>query len=75
MAAWNEQYGHPDIDCVADPLGTFSETLSEITGTWEDIMGKTCKRFAYLIKDNMVVKKFNDPWFTDIYEDITNENN
>ena len=38
-------------------------------------MGKTCKRFAYLIKDNMVVKKFNDPWFTDIYEDITNENN
>ena len=51
------------------------DKLSEITGTWEDIMGKTCKRFAYLIKDNMVVKKFNDPWFTDIYEDITNENN
>jgi peroxiredoxin len=75
MAAWNEQYGHPDIDCVADPLGTFSETLSEISGTWEDVMGKTCKRFAYLIRDNQLVKKFNEPWFTDIYEDITNENN
>ena len=74
MFAWNEQYGHSDIDCVADPLGIFCETLSEIAGTWEDIMGKTCKRFAYLIKDNIVIKKFNDPWFTDIYEDITNEN-
>lgn len=75
MAAWNEHYGHPDIDCVADPLGIFCETLSEISGTWEDVMGKTCKRFAYLIKDNQLVKKFNEPWFTDVYEDITDENN
>ena len=75
MDAWNEKYGHSNIDCVADPLGIFCETLSEISGTWEDIMGKSCKRFAYLIKDNQIVKKFNSPWFADVHKDITNEDN
>jgi len=70
MEAWNKEYGSEKIDSVADPLGLFCETLSEICGQWEHMMGKTCNRFAYLFEDGKVSKKFSNPWFDDVYKEI-----
>ena len=70
MEAWNKKYGSEKIDSVADPLGLFCETLSEICGQWENMIGKTCNRFAYLFQDGKVSKKFSNPWFENVYKEL-----
>lgn len=70
MEVWNKIHGSEKIDSVADPLGSFCETLSEVCGQWENMMGKTCNRFAYLFEDGKVSKKFSNPWFEDVYKEL-----
>ena len=66
MKAWNDQHGHEDIDSVGHPIGDFIKRLDELYGDWEQIMGPSCNRFAYLVEDRVVIKKFDEPWFNDV---------
>ena len=70
MKSWNEYYGHENIDSVGDPLGVFCDRLGEMSGQWEEILGKNCNRFAYLLKDREIVKRFDDPWCAGVMNEL-----
>lgn len=61
MHAWNEIYGHPDIDAVGDPLAVFSKSIGQDID-FGDSMGVRCKRYAMLLEDKKFVKYFDDPF-------------
>ena len=61
MDAWNTYYGHPDIDCIGDPLGIFTDYMQK-TVDYGPTKHKWCDRFAVLIENGEIIKEFSDPF-------------
>lgn len=68
MDAWNTHHGHPDIDCVSDMHGNFSESINEMST--DRSFGMRCNRFAVLVENGEVVRKFNDPFIEGVLNEL-----
>lgn len=68
MDAWNKQYGHEDIDCIGDPYGEFIESINELTEN--SFLAKCSNRFSVLVEDGKITKKFSDPFFEGVYNEL-----
>lgn len=66
MDAWNTHHGHPDIDCVSDMFGNYCESIDELSN--DSSFGMRCNRFAALIENGSVVKKFKGPFVEEVLE-------
>jgi len=69
MDVWNKQHGHSEIDSVSDPLAVFTKHLKKDVD-WGDSFGVRCNRFAYLIENGELTKKFNDPFIEGVLEEL-----
>ena len=69
MDAWNQNHGADDIDAVSDPLAVFSKRMKEDVD-WGETFGMRCNRFAYLIENGELTKKFNDPFIEGVLEEL-----
>jgi peroxiredoxin len=66
MAGWNAQHGHPDIDCVGDQFGYYCDSIGELDP--DNSFGLRCNRFALLIRDGVIVHRFQDPFVEGVLE-------
>ena len=74
MDAWNKLHGSKlwgsdDIDCVSDPLAVFSKRIKEDVD-WGETFGVRCNRFAYLIENREIIKKFKDPFIEGVLKEL-----
>ncbi len=69
MNEWNKLYGHPDIESVSDPLAIFSKGIGEDID-YGETFGIRWHRFALLIQDGEIVKKFKDPFIDGVLSEI-----
>jgi len=54
---------------VSDPLAVFSKRIKEDVD-WGETFGVRCNRFAYLIENGELTKKFNDPFIEGVLEEL-----
>ena len=69
MDEWNKLYGDKQIDAVSDPLAEFTTRMNEKVD-WGKQFGVRCNRFAYLIEDGQIVKKFDDPFIEGVMKEL-----
>ena len=69
MDEWNKLYGDKQIDAVSDPIAEFSTRMNEKVD-WGKQFGVRCNRFAYLIEDGQIVKKFDDPFIEGVMKEL-----
>ena len=69
MDEWNKLYGDKQIDAVSDPIAEFTTRMNEKVD-WGKQFGVRCNRFAYLIEDGQIVKKFDDPFIEGVLEEL-----
>lgn len=69
MDKWNNLYGDKQIDAVSDPIAEFSTRLHEKVD-WGEQFGVRCNRFAYLIEDGQITKKFDDPFIEGVMKEL-----
>lgn len=69
MNAWNQHHGHPDIEVLSDPLGTFSKEIG-MDHDYGETMGVRCRRFALLIEDGEIVKEFKSPFVDGVMAEL-----
>ena len=69
MDEWNKLHGNPDIDSVSDPLAVFSKRMKEDVD-WGETFGVRCNRFAYLIENGEITKKFEDPFIEGVLKEL-----
>jgi peroxiredoxin len=68
MDAWNTHHGHPDIDCVSDMFGNYCESIGELSK--DHSFGMRCNRFAVLIEDGKIVRKFENPFIEGVLGEL-----
>ena len=69
MDEWNKLYGDKQIDAVSDPIAEFSTRMNEKVD-WGKQFGVRCNRFAYLIEDGQITKKFDDPFIEGVLKEL-----
>ena len=69
MDEWNKLYGDKQIDAVSDPIAEFTTRMNEKVD-WGKQFGVRCNRFAYLIEDGQIVKKFDDPFIEGVMKEL-----
>ena len=69
MDEWNKLYGNKQIDAVSDPIAEFTTRMNEKVD-WGKQFGVRCNRFAYLIEDGQIVKKFDDPFIEGVMKEL-----
>ena len=69
MAEWNKLHGDKQIDAVSDPIAEFTTRINEKVD-WGKQFGVRCNRFAYLIEDGQIVKKFDDPFIEGVMKEL-----
>jgi len=69
MDAWNKIHGHGDIDAVSDPLCLYNDSINEGVD-YGPTMGKRCNRYAVLIENGVIVRKFNDPFIEGVLNEL-----
>lgn len=69
MDEWNKLYGDKQIDAVSDPIAEFSTRMNEKVD-WGKQFGVRCNRFAYLIEDGQITKKFDDPFIEGVMKEL-----
>ena len=69
MDEWNKLHGDKQIDAVSDPIAEFSTRMNEKVD-WGKQFGVRCNRFAYLIEDGQIVKKFDDPFIEGVMKEL-----
>ena len=69
MDEWNKLYGDKQIDAVSDPIAKFTTRMNEKVD-WGKQFGVRCNRFAYLIEDGQIVKKFDDPFIEGVMKEL-----
>lgn len=69
MDEWNKLYGDKQIDAVSDPIAEFTTRINEKVD-WGKQFGVRCNRFAYLIEDGQIVKKFDDPFIEGVMKEL-----
>ena len=69
MNAWNKHHGHPDIDCIGDPHGLFTDQINK-TVDYGPGKHKWCSRFAVLIENGEIVKEFSDPFINGVLNEL-----
>ena len=70
MDEWNKLYGDKQIDAVSDPIAEFTTRMNEKVD-WGKQFGVRCNRFAYLIEDGQIVKKFDDPFIEGVMKELS----
>tara|TARA_B100000497_G_C7388066_1_gene247627 strand:- start:177 stop:584 length:408 start_codon:yes stop_codon:yes gene_type:complete len=68
MNAWNEKFGHDEIDCIGDPYGEYIEEISQTM--WNPMLARASNRFAVLIEDGKITKQFKDPFVEGVLNDL-----
>lgn len=68
MDAWAKHHGHPDIDCVSDLFGNYCESINELSR--DQSFGMRCNRFAVLVENGEVVRKFEDPFIEGVLNEL-----
>ena len=69
MDEWNKLHGDKQIDAVSDPIAEFTTRMNEKVD-WGKQFGVRCNRFAYLIEDGQIVKKFDDPFIEGVMKEL-----
>jgi glutaredoxin/glutathione-dependent peroxiredoxin len=69
MKAWNDQYGHPDIDSVSDPLATFAKYLKKDVD-WGESFGVRSHRYAFLIQNGNITHEFKIPFIEGVLQEL-----
>lgn len=69
MDEWNKLYGDKQIDAVSDPIAEFTTRMNEKVD-WGKQFGVRCNRFAYLIEDGQITKKFDDPFIEGVLKEL-----
>ena len=69
MDEWNKLHGDKQIDSVSDPIAEFTTRINEKVD-WGKQFGVRCNRFAYLIEDGQIVKKFDDPFIEGVMKEL-----
>ena len=69
MDEWNKLHGDKQIDAVSDPIAEFTTRINEKVD-WGKQFGVRCNRFAYLIEDGQIVKKFDDPFIEGVMKEL-----
>ena len=54
---------------VSDPIAEFTTRMNEKVD-WGKQFGVRCNRFAYLIEDGQIVKKFDDPFIEGVMKEL-----
>lgn len=71
MDAWSKQFGHEEIDCIADTFGEYTKLNNEDRDISEfGLGGIRSYRYAKLLDGENVLFKFKGPFIEDVLKEL-----